>query len=150
MPFLQETWSPRKSVPRAEECPTVVYDDIIHGASEADQAGEGLVHTAVVVFRDRRDTVQSTEELKSPKRRKAVVVFRDRRDTVRSAEELKSPKWRNERSQQLTFFIQGALVVPLQCVELCKNFRVLGGDISYSLCWGNRLISFSPHVAIQM
>ncbi len=29
---------------------TVVYDDIIHGASEASQAGEGLVHTAVVVF----------------------------------------------------------------------------------------------------
>ncbi len=104
---------------------TVVYDDIIHGASEAGQAGEGLVHTAVVVFRDRRDTVRSVEELKSPKRH-------------------------NERSQQLTFFIQGALVVPLQCVELRKNFRVLGSDISYSLCWGNRLVSFSPHVAIQM
>ncbi len=26
---------------------TVVYDDIVHGASEAGQAGEGLVHTAI-------------------------------------------------------------------------------------------------------
>ena len=89
----------------------VVYYKVVHHAPKPRQAFKGFCHAAVVMLRYRGDPVGCSKVLKPP-------------------------KWGYRRCQGLALFIKGALVVPFEGVDDCKEFGIASGDVSHGLSWG--------------
>ena len=79
----------------------------------------------------------------------AVVVLWDRANAVRCSKVFVQPKECDKRRQQLTLFVQRALVISLQSVERSKELGIRGGYFGNGLCRRGWLVDLATNKRVQ-